>query len=335
MAIGSFVAGMALSSAAYSHEVVNRVRPLKDFFLTLFFVLLGLQVQFTEIGSQYAMMAYLFAGAFLVKPVITFFLLKCFKYNNYTAFLTSLHLAQLGEFGLILVASGVITGALSLGFLTGAVLVTILTMILSASIIKHDRKVYELVRGMLAPIDKLFGTHPEDFRNVPDLYKPEVVIFGITPVTAEIIELVQKERKLLVVDFNPMQAIKYENRGIPIICSDAIDIDLYETIDFSGVDVVISVIHDTTDSIHGPSSNTYLIKKIREVSEKAVIVVTAQSEGQGERFYQAGATIVLTPNILGKRILKELMEERDPAKLRGMGLIYYEELHNDREYAPR
>ncbi|MBR9700887.1 hypothetical protein GOV11_03415 [Candidatus Woesearchaeota archaeon] len=329
LAIGSFTAGMLLSSMPHSHEVVSRVRPLKDFFLTLFFVLLGLEVSFSGVESQAVLVAILVGFAFVIKPVLTFLLFKMFKYNNYTAFLTSLHLAQLGEFGLILVAGAAFSGALPLGFLSACVIALIATMVVSAYLIEYDRHLYSFFKPLLDPLERLFGTDPEEFKKVPDKYAPEVVVFGITPVSAEIIDALRDKKRILVVDFNPFRAGVYEKEGIPTICSDAIDTDLYESINFSSAEIVISVIHDTPDTLHGPSSNTYLIRQIRQVNKHAVLIVTASAEDEAERFYKAGATIVLTPTIMGKRLLKELISERDLSKLRGLGLVFYQELHDD------
>ncbi|MDD9954051.1 MAG: cation:proton antiporter [Candidatus Woesearchaeota archaeon] len=329
LAIGSFVAGIALSTATYSHEVVGRVKPLKDFFLILFFVSLGLQITFADFGSPYVLIGILFVGGMVLKPLVTFILLKLFDYNNHTAFLTSLNLAQMGEFGLILVASGVLAGVLTAQTLTVVVLVTIISMVLSTYFIEYDQEVYHFFRPFVEPWDRIFGTHPEEVRNVPDRYAPEIIIFGITLVTADIITMLRNKHRILVIDYNPARAISYKEQGIPTICSDAIDIDLYESIDFSKAKFVVSVIHDTSDTVYGPSSNAFLIRKIRNVNKHAAIIVTSKTEDRGKKFYKAGATVVLTPAIMGKRILKELLRVHDVKKLQHLGALYFKEMHHD------
>jgi Kef-type K+ transport system membrane component KefB len=139
LAMGAFLAGIALSTATYSHDIIGRVKPLKDFFLILFFVGLGMQIGFGNFMSQFTVILFILAGALILKPVLTFFTLKLFKYNNRTSFLVSIHLAQVGEFGMVLIASGAAAFA-STPVLTGVVIVTIFTMTLTAYVIKYDEE---------------------------------------------------------------------------------------------------------------------------------------------------------------------------------------------------
>ena len=74
-AIGAFAAGIALSSSSSSHEITGRVRPLKDFFLILFFVGMGLQLGFAGVLGL-PLLVLLAAGALLIKPGATFLALK-------------------------------------------------------------------------------------------------------------------------------------------------------------------------------------------------------------------------------------------------------------------
>jgi len=326
-AIGAFAAGIALSSTENSHEIVGRVKPLKDFFLILFFVTLGVQITPASLLDEFWLIIFLFFGGLIIKPVVTFFIMKFFRYNNRTSFMTSLHLAQIGEFGMVLIASGVAVGALTGGILTAAVLTTIITMTLATYAIKYSDPLYERVKQYLAPLDDYFGTRPEETRNVPKRYQPQTVIFGVTPVTKHIIgKLVQQQQKILIVDHNPVKTAVYRKRGIPTMCSDAFNMDLYETVDFSKAEVIVSMLPVTDDRIMGPNGNIFLLKNVRKVNHEAVIIMSAPTEQWGRRLSLMGATIVLTPNILSRRVLSSLLTKRTKEELKASAQKYKLEL---------
>jgi Kef-type K+ transport system membrane component KefB len=322
VAMGAFLAGIALSTAPYSHEILGRVKPLKDFFLLLFFVSLGMQIMFQNFVNQLSFILFILIGALVLKPLVTFFILKFFKYNNRTSFLVSIHLAQVGEFGLVLVASGISLGALPASILTGVVITTILTMVLTAYIIRYGETLYQFAKPLIAPFDLLFGTRPEDHRNVPEHYQPQVVIMGVNPTTAEAIETWHKTKKVLVIDYNPRKILNYKERGIPTICSDALNRDLYNSIDLSKTEVLVSAIHEM-------NSNLFIIKTVRELNKNTALVMSAATEEWGKKLYRAGATLVLMSDVMSRKMLAEVLNMRDAATIRNLGRVYYEELHKN------
>ena len=324
-AIGAFAAGIALSSSSSSHEITGRVRPLKDFFLILFFVGMGLQLGFAGVLGL-PLLVLLAAGALLIKPGATFLALKLLRYNNRTAFLVALHLAQLSEFGLVLLASGIAAGVLSPAILTAVVIVTVATMTLSVYAIKYDEALYRIVRPLIIPSDLVFGTRPEEVRNVPEKYRPDVVFVGIDPTVEDLIAQWRSKRRILVVDANPATAIRLREKGIPTVCSDAANVDLYVSVDLSKAQLVISVVREGEEFLLGTHGNLYLIRKVREVAPGAAIIVHASTESFGLRLYAAGATLVLTPTLANRRMLAALVTDATPARLRALGQAYREEL---------
>ncbi|MDD9954283.1 MAG: cation:proton antiporter [Candidatus Woesearchaeota archaeon] len=326
-AIGAFVAGLSLSSAKYSHEIMARLQPLKDFFLILFFVGLGIEIVLIDFTQQYVLLALVFFGAVFVKPIELYVLTRTLGYNIRTSFLVAIHLAQASEFGIILVASGVIVGALPLTFLTGAVVATILTMVLSTYLIEYEQRIYDFCSPYLHKLTRDKNPDREEIQNVPKKYEPEIVFFGVTPMTSTLIE--NTKRNVLVVDYNPERIVAYEKKGIRAICSDAIDPELYAEINFTKVAVVVSVIHDEQTTFHGPSSNRFLIKKIREINRRAMIVVTAKDSVEADRFYSAGATVVLTPHTMGQNALQELLTVQNNKHLASLLAFYrHSHMHN-------
>src|SRR5436190_17453979 len=105
IAMGALIAGVSMSTFPYSLDVIAKIRSLRDFFVTLFFVALGMQI---TIGSSSTLVA---AGALSAVVLIGRFLpvmptLKALQYGQRVGILTSLALAQVSEFSLVIVALG-------------------------------------------------------------------------------------------------------------------------------------------------------------------------------------------------------------------------------------
>jgi Kef-type K+ transport system membrane component KefB len=318
LAIGAFVAGIVLSSSAYRHEIMGKAKPVKDFFLVLFFVALGTLLTFADLGAQLKLVALLLVTAVVMKPIIVFFVRKAFKYDNRISFLISVALAQISEFSLILAMAGVAQGAIPPDFMTGAVIATLISMMLTVYLIKYDEQLYALAKPLLAPIERLFGLRKGEHHHAHQAHKPAIIIFGINNVSAEAIEALAERKGLLVVEQNPKKTIPYRERGIDIICSDAYNIDLYEEhIDFSEVKTVVSVIADT-------NTNLFILKKMRQ-HKGVVSIIAASTEDEGRQLYKAGASMALIPNVTGRQLLTELLNGR-PHEVHDLGKAYFKEL---------
>lgn len=317
-AIGAFVAGIALSSAPFSHEVMGKVKPVKDFILVLFFVALGTLLTFSNFLQQIKLIVFLVVAAIILKPMIIFVVRKAFKYNNRVSFLISIGLAQISEFSLILAMAGVAQGTLATEYITGAVIATLFSMMLTAYFINYDEQLYMFFKQILAPVENIFGLRSDEQHHQHEKQKPQIVILGINNMSIEAIEQLHN-KKLLLIEKNPEKIIVLKERGIPTLCTDAYNQDLYdEHVDFSAVETVVSVV----DAIN---TNTYFIRKIREINKKAHIVVIARTEEHGKRLYKVGATLVMVPDVTSRRMLSELLS-LDTKALHDTGKTYYQEL---------
>src|SRR3989339_97328 len=106
IAIGAFLAGIALATFPYNLEIGGRIKSLKDFFSVIFFVTLGTQITFSNISKTWLPLISLLLFILIIKPLIIFTTLKFFKHGNRTSFLSSVSLSQISEFSLILAILG-------------------------------------------------------------------------------------------------------------------------------------------------------------------------------------------------------------------------------------
>ena len=316
--IGAFIAGVALSTTRYNHEITGRVKPLKDFFLVLFFVTLGMQMVFRNVQSILLPLAALLIAVLLLKPLLIFLIVKAFKYSNRTAFFTGAQLAQVGEFSLVLAAQGILLAHITQSLFSMLIALTIITMVLTAYIIKFDDDLYnQLFSQILKPFGK--ESVKENY-NIKKEMKGHTVIFGLHKMSERIIDGLKKSgKKFIVVDHNPEKARMLAARNISCICSDMTNPEVYEHLNLPNAKTVISAVHNL-------AANTALIRQVKRENRKATVMVACNSEDEAIRLYEAGADFVIIPLILGGQKAIDYLAHLKPKEISMWGKRYYEEL---------
>jgi monovalent cation:proton antiporter-2 (CPA2) family protein len=102
MALGAFVAGMLLADSEYRHEIEADIEPFKGLLLGLFFMTVGMSVNFTLIGDEPFKVAALVVVLLAVKLIIVFTLARLFGEEKRSAYALAVVLSQGGEFAFVL-----------------------------------------------------------------------------------------------------------------------------------------------------------------------------------------------------------------------------------------
>jgi CPA2 family monovalent cation:H+ antiporter-2 len=103
LALGAFLAGLLVSESEAAHEAMDRLLPLRDAFVALFFVTMGILVNPRVIVSNPSLLLVIIGMVVLGKFVIWWVVVKLFRYPNTTAFMVGIGLTQIGEFSYVLV----------------------------------------------------------------------------------------------------------------------------------------------------------------------------------------------------------------------------------------
>jgi len=325
IAIGAFVAGVTLANLPYNIEIIGKVKSLRDFFAVIFFVSLGMEL---ILGSFWALLKPLIIFIILIiflKPLITMSLCSFFGYKKRTAFLTSMSLAQISEFSLIIVAQGLFLGHLSQEIFSLTVILAVATIVSTSYFIKYEDKLYRKLAGFLEIFDRLTGTY-NDLEYVPRK-KHEVILCGYNRIGYSIVNTLKKlKKKLLVVDFNPEVIRKLIDEKIPCIYGDVGDLEVLERLNLREAKMVISTVPKKRD-------NLLLIKKTKEENKKAIVFVNASHVEDALRLYDAGADYVVLPHFLGGEHVSLLIEDftGDIKKIIDTKIKHIKELKKRRE----
>ncbi len=299
--IGALLAGVTLSFSPYRYEISSKLKPVHDFFLVLFFILLGYQIGLDHVSNYLLPILALSALVFIGNPLITISLMGWLGYTKRTSFFAGLTVAQISEFSLVLVTLGVSVGHLSQDILTIITAVGLITMAGSSYLLLYAEKIY-------APLAPYLGIFERKGKKLDDPKQPsskyyDIILFGCDRAGHDLIEIFKKmKKKFLVVDYNPEIIMDLTKKKINCIYGDASDLELLRELNLSTVKMIVSTIPDYD------ISNT-LIHTVREVNKKAILVVVSHRIEEAVQFYKEGASYVILPNHLGGYHASMLIEK--------------------------
>ncbi|MEA3414036.1 MAG: cation:proton antiporter [Nanoarchaeota archaeon] len=288
MEIGALIAGVILSSSPYATEISSKIRPLRDFFLIIFFIILGLRTNLIGIGSIIFDAIVLSLIAVILKPIILMVLMKHFGFTKRTNFLVGTTLGQISEFSLIVAALGFSAGHLLPEAVNTLVLTLILTILMSSYMIIYSTKFYRFI----SPALSIFET--KRIKKQTKLkQKYDSILFGYNRMGFSILNSLKKmNKKYLIVDFNPDIIADLRKFNVPCLYGDAYDSDFLEELPIEKLSLIVSTIPEL-------EANELLIREIRQRNKKCAIILRAHTVEDALKLYKTGANYVLTPHFLG------------------------------------
>src|SRR3989338_5486146 len=289
IAIGAFLAGLALGNLDYNLEIIGKVKSLRDFFSLLFFVSLGMGLSLVVIKDLWLPLLILLAVVLILKPFITMTICSIFRYTKKPAFLTANCLAKMGEFSLIIAAQGLVLGHISDSLFSLIVLVALITITSTSYFIQYEYVFYRLLRWPLKVFD-VFSTKDEQ---LPQPIKPSIVLCGYNRIGYSILrDLGKVKHQVLVVDYNPDTIALLSAQGYHSLYGDVADEEIVDRMNLKSLTLLISTFPQLKD-------NLYLIRKLKSVNKKAKDIVTASDIDESLHLYNHGADYVILPHFLG------------------------------------
>jgi len=302
--IGAFIAGIVLANTMYKNDVYTRLKSFIIFFNMLFFVGLGFQMRL-QMDSKIILLLLLFSAmALLIKPIIIYITLRIRNYDMKSSLITGLSLAQFSEFGLIIIASGAAAGAISNDIKTMAIILIILTMMLSSYFIKYDKKIFKFSEKYLLMVDGIFP-NKQAKAGIDKLNKMKynIIFFGYYYINRELLaKLTSLNKKILVVDNDPAHIKLLKKEGTQYSYNSISNPEFFEQLNFKQVGLIVSSLTDLED-------NKMIIRQLKQSNPKATAIVTARSLKHSLDLYNNDADYVIYPSYLNEQRVSVLIED--------------------------
>ena len=310
--IGGFLAGVALANSLVNYQIIAKAKILRDFFIVIFFVLLGIQMSFANIGEILVPAIILSLFVLIAKPFIVMVILGVLGYKKRTSFLTGVSLSQISEFSLILAFLGFKLGHIDQKTVSLITMVGLITFAVSTYMITHWKTLYRRFEKVLFFLEKKDSQNETaDDRSLESL-DDHVVVVGGDQMGASVIEALEDQKvDIVLVDFDPSIVKKYEKKAgqnVFRLFGDISDLDIQERAKLDNAKLVISTIPDIED-------NLLLLKELKHENRKAKIVMMAIEGKEAKALYAQGADYVVLPHLAGGRQIAKLIEENGLSKL--------------------
>lgn len=284
--IGALLAGVAVSGLPFADEMSSRLRPLRDFFIILFFIYLGSSMTFGSIGNLIIPVVVLSLFVLIGNPVIVIIITNLLGYHKKTSFMAGLTVAQISEFSLILATLGMKLGHLSAETLTMITLVGLATIAGSTYLILYSDQIYPRVDRWLTFLELKKHNHLE--RNKRE--RLDIMLFGCERTSQIFIKFAKKmDYTIGFVNLNPDLQDEIQPTGAEYFFGDASDKEFISDLPLNNSKVVIS-------SIPSVETNVMLIKHLRANKYRAAIIIFANSNQEKDILRSAGGDVIVLPH---------------------------------------
>lgn len=317
--MGSLVAGVSLSTFPYALDVTAKVTTLRDFFITLFFVALGMTIPIPN--SSTIWLALIIALFTVASRVLTTFLpLYFMKQGLRASLLPALNLAQISEFSLVIIQTGIIANHITPETSSAASFAFVILAVLSTFVIMRSDPITRWMIRLLKRIgfrDLDHGDASGDEHGEGHGTARRIVILGFFRAASALVSEIERQNKSLldqisVVDFNPNVFRTLTARGIHVIYGDISNID---TLLHAGVGKAEIIILSVPDSLLKGANNEKLVRHVRSMNPDAKIISTADLLADVSDIYAAGADYVTVTRLTDAAELYKVIDAADQGLL--------------------
>ncbi|HSQ43130.1 MAG TPA: cation:proton antiporter [Fibrobacteraceae bacterium] len=313
--MGALIAGVAISTFPYNLDVFAKIINIRDFFVTLFFVGLGMKMPnpWTDL-SLLETAAWIALFVIVSRLLVLFPLLKLLGNGNRVSLLVPINLSQISEFSLVIVSLGLSLGHVRTETLSVVIYAFVLTSVASSYMIQFS---HPLQAWMNKALNKI-GLGDQRISN--EIFAEEepadVVLLGCHRTTSALIADWEQDREngnteaqiwisgMVVVDFNPAMLRQLRAHGIRAVYG---DISYPETLHQAGILSTKIVVITLPDSLLKGTTNLRLLQQLKNLCPDAQVICTAESHSQAMVLYQDGANFVLQPRRLEALRLGEIL----------------------------
>lgn len=280
LALGAFLAGLIISESEYTAETLARVLPLRDLFVAVFFVSVGMLIDVRSLLERPVMLLQMVGIVLLVKAVVWTGVTLAFRSPLPVALAVGMGQTQIGEFSFVIAQLGRTAGLLSPEVYSAVLATSLVTLVANALIFRRSR-----------PLERWTDRWAREPAVEPDRRAPAVLIAGYGRVGSAAGEALESfDVPFAVVDFSPAVVRALRRRGIPAVLGDAAnEIALREA---GAPDVRLAVL-----AIPDPVKAAMASRRVLALNPQAAVIVRAHLREDRERLLAEGAAEVILPEI--------------------------------------
>jgi CPA2 family monovalent cation:H+ antiporter-2 len=290
MALGAFLAGMMLAESHYRHQLSADIRPFKDILMAVFFISIGTLLNFEILRDNFALLILMVAGMMLAKVLTITLAALIMKEKLTTSLGVGIALAQMGEFGFILVALASKYKLLGEELSSLLIATGVISMSLTPILVKYSRKI---PGEILHHYEKTFRLQ----KPLPGQFTNHIIVCGYGRVGQIISRFLRTESlSFIVLDRDPMRVKEAREGGEQIEFGDASRREILLIAGIEKAKLLIITFNDLQRSLA-------LLAQIRAINPDVKVLVRTKNDKGLDELYGTGATEVVPEVLEGSLML--------------------------------
>lgn len=332
--MGALIAGVAISTFPYTLDVTAKVTTLRDFFVTLFFVALGMKIP-PPTAEFFKWAALVTVFVFVTRFLTVFPTLYSMRQGHRASLLPAINLSQLSELSLVIMALGLGAGHITQHSIGIAAYAFAVLAVASSYAMAHSETLLRLGSHFL----KKFKV--KDLDDVTTVFErkggsPKIFLLGFSWTASSLLEEIERKApelltELAIVDFNPVVHHELKRRGVNAIYG---DISQRETLSHAGVGEAEIIVCTLPNSVLKGTNNLRMLQGLREINAKGHIIMHADLFEDVPKLYAAGASYVSLPRLIEAVDLFEVIEATREGLIDQKSAELKRELKDRREVIP-
>jgi CPA2 family monovalent cation:H+ antiporter-2 len=294
LALGAFLAGMLIAETEYKHQVETDIRPFHDVLLGLFFITIGMKLDWRPILDQWGLVLLLTLGPVVVKAVLVTALARAFRAPAGVALRTGLYLAQAGEFGFVLLTLGAEQQLIDPQWVSPVLASMVLSMLATPFLILYSNA---LVARLVASDWLLQSVQLTSIAKKSMRTEAHIIIAGYGRSGQNLARILEREAiPYMALDLDPDRVRQAAAAGQSVVFGDAARIQSLMAAGLARASAVVVSYHDTPSALK-------ILQLVREHAPKVPVLVRTIDDTDLERLRAAGATEVVPEAIEGSLML--------------------------------
>ena len=292
MALGAFLAGMMLSESEYKHQLEADIRPYRDILLGLFFITVGMKLDVALlISSPFSLLALMFSFM-AVKVLVIKILATRAGESSKDAWASGLMLAQMGEFGFVLIALANQVKLLPSDVSSMLLGAGVISMAITPYMIDHARS-----WSLFFTQEKSVET--DDLEQLPEdkNLKDHVIICGFGRIGQTVSRFLKQDSiDFVAIDIDPLRTRTAREAGENILFGSSRQTEILNAAHLNQAKLVVVAFGEDKQSLE-------VVQKVRSLSPDVPILVRTRNDDNLDLLHEAGANEVVPESLEGSLML--------------------------------
>jgi monovalent cation:proton antiporter-2 (CPA2) family protein len=283
LALGAFLAGLMMADSQYRHQIIADIEPFRGILLGLFFISVGMSIDFGLLAEKNLLVAGLVIALLLIKSILLLLLGKLLKVSNSINIRTALLLSQSGEFGFVLFGLAFASGLLDEQLFHLLALIIAITMVATPFMSHLGEYIHKRLHGETQQHDVSTEHISDD--------TPHVIIAGCGRVGKRIARIMELGNiPYLAIDKNPDQVLLGRHEGFSVFYGDASKVDVLRAAGIDNAGVIVCTLDSAQSAIR-------LVKILRQNYPDIPIHARGHDKQHCQLLLKAGATVAISETV--------------------------------------